>query len=137
MYAMRSIAMNTTLLLEHGTQAQRSAEELCRKAILELRALAAEIPGADTPDVPKARQVTPTSCRDMAAVHRQRVLRRILDAVIVSAMGRALSHWVTFCSVDTAIVPMEDELFIAQRELRRAQALVESLTHGGGACSAL
>jgi hypothetical protein len=124
MYAMRSIAMNTTLLLEHGTQAQRSAEELCRKAILELRALAAEIPGADTPDVPKARQVTPTSCRDMAAVHRQRVLRRILDAVFVSA-------------VDTAIVPMEDELFIAQRELRRAQALVESLTHGGGACSAL
>jgi hypothetical protein len=51
---------------------------------------------------------------------------------------------VTFCEtvrspvrVDTAIVPMEDELFIAQRELRRAQALVESLTHGGGACSAL
>ena len=128
--------MNTTLLLEHGTQAQRSAEELCRKAILELRALAAETPRADTPENPLARQVSPTSGRDMAAVHRQRVLRRILDAVFVSAMGRALSQWVTFCSVDTAIVPMEDELFIAQRELRRAQALVESLTLVV-ACSAL
>ena len=128
------LKLNVKMAATRNTQEQRLADELCRNAILDLRALAA--PGADTPDILTGQQVPPTSVRDMAAVHRQRVLRRILDAVFGTAMGRALSQWITFCSVDTAIMPMEDELFIAQRELRRAQALVESLTLVV-ACSAL
>ena len=58
----------------------------------------------------------------------ERALQRIIEANIGAVLGHVLATWHTVCCVINATLPVEDEVFIAQRELRRAQCLVESLT---------
>lgn len=70
-------------------------------------------------------EALPLPAADRAAA---RALERLINARSGMAMSAAFTQWSTFCSVSDATLPMEDELFIAQRELRRAQSLIESLT---------
>ena len=64
--------------------------------------------------------------RDVDVHAQQQALLRFMDAHAGLALHRLWSRWVAFCDVSDATLPLEDELIIAQRELRRAQRVIES-----------
>ena len=58
-----------------------------------------------------------------------RVLERIIEATTGEAMASAWAAWRRAVALSEATLDVEDELFVTQRELRRAQAVLERL-HG-------
>lgn len=62
-----------------------------------------------------------------------RSLLRVVEARADSALSRVLARWRESCAVSDATRPIEDDLFVTQRELRRSHAMVQSLAQAGAA----
>jgi hypothetical protein len=66
---------------------------------------------------------------DSEGLHRQqgRQLLRAIDSLTWTATSDCWARWRTYSATASATLPIEDELFVTKRELRRAHAMIAAL----------
>ena len=75
----------------------------------------------------RAHDSEPIEAPDEVQVKQGRQLARVMDSLTSVATSDCFSRWRTYYTAASATLPIEDDLYVVKRELRRAHAMLAAL----------